>query len=65
MKVCAGSTAWPFSVAGNSPSPCAKAALARSKEATEQSTDTRMADLLMMTMRSVLRTGCYSGLTVL
>ncbi len=65
MKVCAGSTAWPFSVAGNSPSPWAKAAPARKTEATEQSNDTRMADLLMMTMRCVLRSGCYNRLTVL
>jgi hypothetical protein len=46
MKLCAGSTAWPFSVAGNSPSPWAKAVLAKKTETAEQSNDTRMADLL-------------------
>lgn len=43
MKVAAGSTAWPFRVAGNSPSPCANAAPARKTEAREHSNDTRMA----------------------
>src|SRR5258705_377239 len=47
IKDCAGSTACPASLAGNSPSPCANAAVeARNNDATEQSREIRMVSLL-------------------
>ena len=65
MKLSAGITACPASVAGNSPSLCANADVANSMVATEQSRDRRMVDLLEMKRCGVLRGACYSRLTVL
>src|SRR6185436_8335410 len=63
-KLSAGSTAWPLSVAGNSPSPCANAAPVSSKtDATEASSETRMVDLLWGNVRGVVRVGRDGALT--
>jgi len=49
IKDCAGSTACPASLAGNSPSPCANAAVeASNNDATEQSREIRVVSLLRL-----------------
>src|ERR1044072_6036453 len=63
-KLSAGSTAWPFRVAGNSPSPCANAAAVSNKaDVMEASRDIRMNDLLQVSMRCVLRSTRDGALT--
>src|ERR1700738_1813588 len=65
MKDSAGITACPVSVAGNSPSLCANALVARTTAAAEQSSDRRMVDLPGNERCGVLRNACYVALTFL
>src|SRR4029077_1155841 len=66
IKLSAGSTAWPVSVAGNSSSPCANAAPETSKtDATEQSRDMRMEGSPVVKGCAVLGSGCDERLTFL